>query len=45
MLEDDDQTATLWPFGAALAFVLLAMVLLALMAHALRYRGGVKARP
>jgi spermidine/putrescine transport system permease protein len=34
-----------WPFGAALAFVLLAMVLLALMAHALRYRGGVKARP
>jgi spermidine/putrescine transport system permease protein len=34
-----------WPFGAALAFVLLALVLLALMAHALRYRGGVKARP
>ena len=27
-----------WPFGAALAFVLLAMVLLALWAHALRYR-------
>ena len=27
-----------WPFGAALAFVLLAIVLLALMAHALRYR-------
>ena len=34
-----------WPFGAALSFVLLALVLLALMAHALRYRGGVKARP
>jgi spermidine/putrescine transport system permease protein len=34
-----------WPFGAALAFVLLTLVLLALMAHALRYRGGVKARP
>jgi len=27
-----------WPFGAALAFVLLALVLLALWAHALRYR-------
>jgi hypothetical protein len=25
--------------------VLLALVLLALVAHALRYRGGVKARP
>ncbi|HZS81475.1 MAG TPA: ABC transporter permease [Stellaceae bacterium] len=31
-----------WPFGAALAFVLLALVLLALMAHALRYRRGAK---
>jgi spermidine/putrescine transport system permease protein len=27
-----------WPFGAALGFVLLSLVLLALMAHALRYR-------
>jgi len=27
-----------WPFGAALAFVLLALVLLALWVHALRYR-------
>jgi spermidine/putrescine transport system permease protein len=27
-----------WPFGAALAFVLLGLVLLALGAHALRYR-------
>lgn len=27
-----------WPFGAALAFVLLALVVLALSAHALRYR-------
>ena len=27
-----------WPFGAALAFVLLALVLLALAAHAWRYR-------
>lgn len=27
-----------WPFGAALAFVLLGLVLLALVAHALRYR-------
>jgi spermidine/putrescine transport system permease protein len=31
-----------WPFGAALAFVLLALVLLALMAHALRYRRGMR---
>ena len=28
-----------WPFGAALAFVLLVLVLLALSAHAARYRG------
>jgi spermidine/putrescine transport system permease protein len=34
-----------WPFGAALSFVLLALVLLALMAHALRYRSGAKVRP
>ena len=27
-----------WPFGAALAFVLLALVLLALGLHALRFR-------
>jgi len=27
-----------WPFGAALAFVLLALILCALMFHALRYR-------
>jgi spermidine/putrescine transport system permease protein len=27
-----------WPFGAALAFVLLALVLSALGLHALRYR-------
>jgi spermidine/putrescine transport system permease protein len=31
-----------WPFGAALAFVLLALVLLALAVHALRYRRGVR---
>jgi len=31
-----------WPFGAALGFVLLALVLLALMAHALRYRRGMR---
>jgi spermidine/putrescine transport system permease protein len=31
-----------WPFGAALAFVILALVLLALMAHALRYRRGAR---
>jgi spermidine/putrescine transport system permease protein len=29
-----------WPFGAALSFVLLVLVLLALMAHAARYRRG-----
>jgi spermidine/putrescine transport system permease protein len=27
-----------WPFGAALAFVLLALVLAALWLHALRFR-------
>lgn len=31
-----------WPFGAALAFVLLGLVLLALVAHALRYRRGLR---
>ncbi|HUK07848.1 MAG TPA: ABC transporter permease [Stellaceae bacterium] len=32
-----------WPFGAALAFVLLVLVLLALSAHTARYRGhGVR---
>lgn len=30
-----------WPFGAALAFALLALVLLALMAYALRFRRSV----
>jgi spermidine/putrescine transport system permease protein len=29
-----------WPFGAALAFALLAIVLLAMMLYALRFRGG-----
>lgn len=29
-----------WPFGAALSFVLLVLVLLALLAHAARYRRG-----
>jgi spermidine/putrescine transport system permease protein len=33
-----------WPFGAALAFVLLALVLTALWLHALRFRRG-EARP
>ena len=31
-----------WPFGAALSFVLLALVLLALWGHALRYRREAK---
>ena len=32
-----------WPFGAALSFVLLLLVLIALSAHAARYRrGGIK---
>lgn len=31
-----------WPFGAALAFVLLALVLLALAVHARRYRRGLR---
>ena len=31
-----------WPFGAALSFVLLLLVLLALSAHAARYRRGAK---
>ena len=29
-----------WPFGAALAFVLLALVLIAMMLYARRYRGA-----
>jgi spermidine/putrescine transport system permease protein len=28
-----------WPFGAALAFTLLAIVLLAMMVYAMRFRG------
>lgn len=31
-----------WPFGAALSFVLLVLVLLALSAHAARYRRGAR---
>jgi spermidine/putrescine transport system permease protein len=31
-----------WPFGAALSFVLLVLVLLALSAHAARYRREAK---
>ena len=33
-----------WPFGAALAFVLLALVVLALWLHSLRFRRE-RARP
>jgi spermidine/putrescine transport system permease protein len=33
-----------WPFGAALSFVLLVLVLLALSAHAARYRRGEAGR-
>lgn len=38
LIQNQFGAARNWPFGAALAFVLLAMVLIAMMAYALRFR-------
>lgn len=38
LIEDQFGAARNWPFGAALAFVLLALVLIAMMIYALRFR-------
>jgi len=38
LIEDQFGAARNWPFGAALAFVLLALVLVAMMIYALRFR-------
>lgn len=38
LIEDQFGAARNWPFGAALAFVLLALVLIAMMVYALRFR-------
>jgi len=38
LIQNQFGAARNWPFGAALAFVLLALVLIAMMAYALRYR-------
>ena len=45
LIQEQFGDARNWPFGAALAFTLFAMILVALWLHHLLFRRGLEARP